>query len=201
MPLPAGQCCHKLLSPLTLTYIHSVLKSALEHAVREEEIPRNVARNVRTGTPRPRRFELLTAEEARQFLTAAQDHRLHALFELALHTDGVTDLVYRSDTSGKLQLRKGIAASGGGVGLASLGNAGSSAGGADSEYGAAGWAVSDFPLLMGTPDANGDAGTTPDIWGVRSDGSVRFGPSTVVPGSGTEIIAPASYWRTRIAIG
>lgn len=77
---------HKLLSPLTLTYIPSVLKSALEHAVREEEIPRNVARNVRTGTPRPRRFEPLTAEEARQFLTTAQNHRLHALFELALHT-------------------------------------------------------------------------------------------------------------------
>jgi hypothetical protein len=50
-----GECCRKLLSPLTLTYVHSVLKSALEHAVHEEEIPRNVARNVRTGTPRPRR--------------------------------------------------------------------------------------------------------------------------------------------------
>ncbi|MGX1490583.1 tyrosine-type recombinase/integrase [Streptomyces tendae] len=82
----AGQCCHKLLSPLTLTYIHSVLKSALEHAVREEEIPRNVARNVRTGTPRPRRFEPLTADEARQLLAATRGHRLHALFELALHT-------------------------------------------------------------------------------------------------------------------
>lgn len=81
-----GQCCRKLLSPLTLTYIHSVLKSALEHAVREEEIPRNVARNVRTGTPRPRRFEPLTADEARQFLAATPGHRLHALFELALHT-------------------------------------------------------------------------------------------------------------------
>ncbi|MCZ7416990.1 site-specific integrase [Streptomyces sp. WMMC897] len=81
-----GQCCSKLLSPLTLNYIHSVLKSALEHAVREEEIPRNVARNVRTGTPRPRRFEPLTADEARQLLTTAQGHRLHALFELALHT-------------------------------------------------------------------------------------------------------------------
>ncbi|MEU0704514.1 tyrosine-type recombinase/integrase [Streptomyces bacillaris] len=82
----AGSCCSKWLSPLTLAYIHSVLKSALEHAVREEEIPRNVARNVRTGTPRPRRFEPLTASEARQLLTATQDHRLHALFELALHT-------------------------------------------------------------------------------------------------------------------
>ncbi|WP_432164311.1 tyrosine-type recombinase/integrase [Streptomyces tendae] len=82
----AGKCCSKRLSPLTLAYVHSVLKSALEHAVREEEIPRNVARNVRTGTPRPRRFEPLTAEEAREFLAAARGHRLHSLFELALHT-------------------------------------------------------------------------------------------------------------------
>lgn len=53
------QCCRKLLSPLTLTYIHSVLKSALEHAVQEEEI----TRNERTGAPQPRRFEPLTADE------------------------------------------------------------------------------------------------------------------------------------------
>ncbi|MCC9311877.1 site-specific integrase [Kitasatospora sp. RB6PN24] len=82
----AGTCCGKRLSALTLAYIHSVLKSALEHAVREEEIPRNVARNVRMGTPRPRRFEPLTTEEARAFLAATHGHRLHALFELALHT-------------------------------------------------------------------------------------------------------------------
>jgi integrase len=81
-----GQCCRRRLSPLTLAYIHSVLKSALEHAVREEEIPRNVARNVRTGTPRPRRFNPLTTDEARQFLAATQTHRLAALFELALRT-------------------------------------------------------------------------------------------------------------------
>ncbi|MGW7041252.1 tyrosine-type recombinase/integrase [Streptomyces avermitilis] len=82
----AGECCSKRLSPLTLAYVHSVLKSALEHAVREEEIPRNVARNVRTGTPRPRRFEPLTAEEAREFLAVASGHPLQPLFELALHT-------------------------------------------------------------------------------------------------------------------
>ena len=82
----AGKCCSKRLSPLTLAYVHSVLKSALEHAVREEEIPRNVARNVRTGTPRPRRFEPLTADEARKFLAATSGHRLQPLFELALHT-------------------------------------------------------------------------------------------------------------------
>lgn len=81
-----GKCCRRRLSPLTLAYIHSVLKSALEHAVREEEIPRNVARNVRTGTPRPRRFNPLTTDEARQLLAATQGHRLAVLFELALRT-------------------------------------------------------------------------------------------------------------------
>ncbi|MGY3684126.1 transposase InsO family protein [Streptomyces sp. TE33382] len=81
-----GQCCEKRLSPLTVTYVHAVLKSALEQAVREDELPRNVARNVKTTTPRPRRFQPLTATEARQFLHAANGDRLHALYELALRT-------------------------------------------------------------------------------------------------------------------
>ncbi len=81
-----GQCCGKRLSPLTVTYVHSVLKSALEHAVREDELPRNVARNIKTGTPRPRRFEPLTVAEARRFLATVQGHRLQALFDLALRT-------------------------------------------------------------------------------------------------------------------
>ncbi|MDK0520033.1 site-specific integrase [Streptomyces sp. ML-6] len=69
-----------------MTYVHSVLKSALEHAVREDELPRNVARNVKTTTHRPRRFRPLTATEARKFLDAAYADRLHALYELALRT-------------------------------------------------------------------------------------------------------------------
>ncbi|MFS4093359.1 tyrosine-type recombinase/integrase [Streptomyces sp. AF1A] len=81
-----GQCCDKRLSPLTVTYVHSVLKSALEHAVREDDLPRNVARNVKTPAPRPRRFPPFTASEARQFLHIASSDRLHALFELALRT-------------------------------------------------------------------------------------------------------------------
>ncbi|MFD7838270.1 tyrosine-type recombinase/integrase [Streptomyces sp. NPDC059761] len=81
-----GECCRKRLSALTVTYVHSVLKSALEHAVREDELPRNVARNVKATTHRPRRFRPLTAVEARQFLDAACGDRLHALYELALRT-------------------------------------------------------------------------------------------------------------------
>lgn len=115
--------------------------------------------------------------------------------------DGVTDLVYRSDVSGKLWLRKGIAASGGGVNLTSLATAANSSGGADSEYGASGWSSSAMPHLMGTPSANGD--TIPDVWAVLADGSVRFqsGSRTALTGLGTEIIARADYWKTRIAIG
>ncbi|WP_166029221.1 tyrosine-type recombinase/integrase [Streptomyces chilikensis] len=81
-----GECCQKQLSASTVTYVHSVLKSALEHAVREDELPRNVARNVKTTTHQPRRFRPLTATEARQFLDAARADRLHALYELALRT-------------------------------------------------------------------------------------------------------------------
>ncbi|WP_371632506.1 site-specific integrase [Streptomyces sp. NBC_01259] len=81
-----GECCQKQLSALTVTYVHSVLKSALEHAVREDELPRNIARNVKTTTHQPRRFRPLTAAEARQFLDTARADRLHALYELALRT-------------------------------------------------------------------------------------------------------------------
>ncbi|MFI5830819.1 tyrosine-type recombinase/integrase [Streptomyces sp. NPDC051578] len=81
-----SECCQKQLSALTVTYVHSVLKSALEHAVREDELPRNVARNVKATTHQPRRFRPLTAAEARQFLDAARADRLHALYELALRT-------------------------------------------------------------------------------------------------------------------
>ncbi|MFD7456015.1 MULTISPECIES: DNRLRE domain-containing protein [unclassified Streptomyces] len=115
--------------------------------------------------------------------------------------DSVADLVYRSNVSGRLLLRKGVADSGGGVALTSLASAANSSGGLDIEYAASGWLSSSVPLLAGTPDANNDG--VPDIWAIRSDGSVRFhaGGKTALTGSGTEIIGPTSYWKTRIAIG
>ncbi|MEV6738550.1 tyrosine-type recombinase/integrase [Streptomyces sp. NPDC051104] len=79
-----GNCCDRRLSPLTVAYVHSVLKSALEHAVREDELPRNVARNVKLTPARHRRFEPLTADEARHFLKVARQDKLRALWELAL---------------------------------------------------------------------------------------------------------------------
>ncbi|MFI1869084.1 DNRLRE domain-containing protein [Streptomyces jumonjinensis] len=115
--------------------------------------------------------------------------------------DGVADLVYRTENTHRLLLRKGVKAAGGGVDLDSLASAAGSAGGVDAEYGASGWSRASVPMLMGTPDANGDS--VPDIWAVRSDGSLRFhaGGKTALTGSGSEIIGPTSYWKTRIAIG
>ncbi|MFC8373045.1 DNRLRE domain-containing protein [Streptomyces sp. NPDC057239] len=115
--------------------------------------------------------------------------------------DGVTDLVYRTDVSGRLLFRKGIKAAEGGTDLTSLASAANSADGTDAVYGSSGWSSTSIPLLIGTPDADGDA--IPDIWTVRSDGSVRFyaGGKTVLSGSGTEIIGQNNYWKTRIAIG
>ena len=81
-----GQCCGKQLSPRTLQYVHAVLNSALQQAVRDERVERNVARHVQVGQVRHRRFEPLTAAEARRFLQAARADRLHALFEVALRT-------------------------------------------------------------------------------------------------------------------
>ncbi|MEW2300870.1 site-specific integrase [Streptomyces sp. NPDC006655] len=81
-----GQCCDKRLSPRTLQYVHAVLNSALQQAVRDERVERNVTRHVQVGQIRHRRFEPLTAAEARRFLQVARTDRLHALWELALRT-------------------------------------------------------------------------------------------------------------------
>lgn len=115
--------------------------------------------------------------------------------------DGVADMVYRTDTSGRLLFRKGIAASGGGTDINSLASAANSSGKIDTEYGASGWYTTDVPLLMGTPDANSDG--IPDIWAVAANGAVKFHPGgrTTLSGSGTQVINPNTYWPTRLSIG
>ncbi|MDR8413073.1 tyrosine-type recombinase/integrase [Nonomuraea sp. 3-1Str] len=81
-----GRCCQRYLSPLTIQYIHALLRTALDHAVREDDLARNVVRNVQVLVGRQQRFEPFTPAEARTFLNAVQDFRLHALFDLALRT-------------------------------------------------------------------------------------------------------------------
>ncbi|MEU9736468.1 DNRLRE domain-containing protein [Streptomyces sp. NPDC048002] len=115
--------------------------------------------------------------------------------------DNIADLLYRSDLTGRLLLRKGIAASSGGVDPNSLATAAASSGGTDHEYAASGWTRTAIPMLTGTPDANND--TIPDIWAIRSDGSVTFstGGRTGLTGNPIQIYGPQPFWLTRTAIG
>ena len=69
------------VSPRMIQWIHSTLRVALQHAVREELVTRNVARGVKiaqpaTGTTPPP----FSPDEARRFMAAVEDHRLYALW-------------------------------------------------------------------------------------------------------------------------
>jgi integrase len=64
----------------TIRYVHATLRAALEDAMREELIEKNVAKLVRPpATPRSERHPL-SAEEIRLFLRATTEDRLHALY-------------------------------------------------------------------------------------------------------------------------
>lgn len=61
-----------------------MLRNALQTAVREEIIPRNVAKLVAVSTPKYGVNRGLTVDQARAVLKAAQGERLYALYVLAL---------------------------------------------------------------------------------------------------------------------
>lgn len=79
-----GECCKKLPSDRTVRFLLVILRAALQHAVREDELPRNVARNVELGMGTRREIEPLTVQEGRQLLSAARGNRLWAAYELAV---------------------------------------------------------------------------------------------------------------------
>ncbi|MGW8846851.1 tyrosine-type recombinase/integrase [Streptomyces xiamenensis] len=64
--------------------IHAVLKNALQHAVREELIRRNVARLVKTPAPAYAIGQGLSTVQAKLVLKELREHRFHALYVLAL---------------------------------------------------------------------------------------------------------------------
>lgn len=78
----------KKLSHRTLEHAHTLLHGALNHAVRLELLPRNVAETVklpRRSVPRAE-MKVWTAQQVGVFLEHARFHRLYALFYLALAT-------------------------------------------------------------------------------------------------------------------
>lgn len=73
------------MNPRSVQYVHATLRNALEHACREELVPRNVARLVLIESPVPLKpREPLSAAEARKLLDATREHRLHALWTVLL---------------------------------------------------------------------------------------------------------------------
>jgi integrase len=72
------------LSVRMVQYIHAVLRNALQNAVREELISRNVARLVQVETPDYEVGKGLTIAEAQRLLQAVRDTRWHSLYVLAL---------------------------------------------------------------------------------------------------------------------
>ncbi|WP_255954613.1 site-specific integrase [Streptomyces odontomachi] len=80
----AGDCCKTLLSRRMVQSIHAVLRNALQNAVREELIVRNVAQLVQVPTPAYDTGKGLRVAEARLLLRESSTDRFHALYVLAL---------------------------------------------------------------------------------------------------------------------
>ncbi|WP_131769166.1 tyrosine-type recombinase/integrase [Candidatus Protofrankia californiensis] len=80
-----GACCRSLPSRRLVQLVHAVLRSALQAAVREELVRRNVATLVQVSAPKYGINRGLTVEQARALLGAARSDRLYALIVLALY--------------------------------------------------------------------------------------------------------------------
>ena len=72
------------LAPRTIQYMHSVLRAALNQAVRWRMVHYNAAAMVSTPRVTQREVLALTPDEARQLLDAARGDRLEALYSVAL---------------------------------------------------------------------------------------------------------------------
>lgn len=72
------------LATSTVRQMHAVLRVALQQAVREDLLPRNVARLVEAPTVRTEPVQPLDVAEAQQLLKVARGDRLYALWAVAI---------------------------------------------------------------------------------------------------------------------
>lgn len=77
-------CCQDYLSSSSIRHILRVLRAALQDAVDEELLSRNVARLVQLRVTDDRKVRSFTRAEALRFLKVAEQHRLYALWAVAL---------------------------------------------------------------------------------------------------------------------
>jgi integrase len=81
---PGGACCKQRPSDRTVRYALVLLRAALDHAMREELIARNVAKLVEIRSGHREEFRPWTLLEAKTFLNSLRDDRLFAFYALAL---------------------------------------------------------------------------------------------------------------------
>lgn len=81
-----GACCRQLASDRTVRDAWTVLRAALNNAIRDELITRNPAALIRVPKPRRRKIKPWTVDEARRFLESARTRRdpLYAAYVLIL---------------------------------------------------------------------------------------------------------------------
>lgn len=78
------QCCRDVLSASSIQHILRVLRAALQDAVDEELLSRNVARLVQLRGAEDRKVRAFSRTEAVRFLRVAEGHRPYALWAVAL---------------------------------------------------------------------------------------------------------------------
>src|SRR5829696_8435523 len=73
------------LSPTTIRHLHAAIYKALDEAVADNLIPRNVATNIKLPKMRKKEIHPLNPDQAKAFLDAARGDRYEALYVLAIH--------------------------------------------------------------------------------------------------------------------
>ncbi|MGH3537012.1 MAG: tyrosine-type recombinase/integrase [Pseudonocardiaceae bacterium] len=79
-----GNCCQRVPNPARVHHVFRTLRAALGVAVAEEVLIRNVASFAKPTRPRRHRFKTWSVTEATTFLAAIREHRLYALFAVAI---------------------------------------------------------------------------------------------------------------------
>jgi integrase len=74
------------LAPRSVNYIHVTLHKALEQAVLDGLVPRNVSEGVKAPQVREEEIKPLSPTQVRALLAAAREDRLEGLYVLAIHT-------------------------------------------------------------------------------------------------------------------
>jgi integrase len=79
-----GKCCQRFPNPARVHHVFRTLRAALGVAVAEEVLTHNVASFAKPTRPRRHRFQTWSVAEAKTLLAAIREHRLYALFAVAI---------------------------------------------------------------------------------------------------------------------